>query len=136
MFKKLFSPAPISQNGIIGFLRIIIGIFMIYHGWEVFDKEPIARYSGWLIDRNFPAPEFFAYLGKATELAGGILLTLGLFTRIATIPLMSVMLFIIFVLSEGKIFYEDQHPFLFFLFFVLFFFTGPGKWSLDSRIFK
>jgi len=109
---------------------------MIYHGWEIFDKEPITTYTGWLTDRNFPSPEFFAYLGKATELTGGILLTIGLFTRLITLPLMCVMLFIAFELGHGKIFYEDQYPFLFFLFFVLFFFTGPGKWSLDAKVFR
>ena len=79
------------------------------------------------MERNFPRPELFAYIGELTELTGGILLALGLMTRFITLPMMSVMLFITFVLGHGKIFYEDQYPFLFFLFFVLFFFTGPGK---------
>ncbi len=136
MIKKLFSAAPISQRGITGIMRIVIGIFLIYHGWEIFDKEIIAAYTGWLVDMHFPSPAFFAYLGKSTELAGGILLTLGLLTRFITLPLMCVMLFITFVLGHGKIFYDDQYPFLFFLFYFLFFFTGPGKWSLDALVFK
>ncbi len=63
MFKKLFSGTPLSTKGITSFMRMVIGIFMIYHGWEVFDREPIATYTGWLVDCNFPSPEIFAYLG-------------------------------------------------------------------------
>ena len=134
---RLFSAQPLFPYGTVtAVFRIIIGIFMIYHGWEVFSKGPIDTYTGWLTDMHFPAPELWAYLGKAIELAGGILLLLGLFTRVITIPLMLDMLFIAFVLGHGKIFYEDQYPFLFFLFFVFFFFAGPGKWSLDNLFLK
>jgi putative oxidoreductase len=135
--QKLLSSQPLfSYRTTTAIFRIIIGIFMIYHGWEVFSKEPIDTYTGWLTDKHFPAPRFWAYLGKGIELAGGLLLLLGLFTRLATILLMPDMLFIVFVLGHGKIFYEDQYPFLFFLFFGYFFFAGPGKWSLDELLFK
>src|SRR5262245_7136288 len=133
---KLFSSQPLmSYATITGLLRILIGIFMIYHGFEIFSKEPIDTYTGWLVDRNFPSPRLWVFLGKGTELVGGILLLPGLFTRVITIPLMLTMLFIVFVLGHVKIFYEDQYPFLFFLFFLYFFFAGPGKWSLDRLIF-
>ena len=134
---RLFSSEPLSSySTITAVFRIIIGIFMIYHGWEVFSKEPIDTYTGWLTDMHFPQPRLWAYLGKGIELAGGILLVLGLFTRLITVLLMPDMLFIVFVLGHGKIFYEDQYPFLFFLFFVFFFFAGPGKWSLDNLVLR
>jgi putative oxidoreductase len=38
--------------------------------------------------------------------------------------------------GHGRFWYEDQHPFLFALFGVLFFFTGPGAWSLDALRMK
>lgn len=109
---------------------------MIYHGWEVFSKDPIDTYTKWLTDMHFPAPHFWALLGKGIELVGGVLLLLGLFTRLITIPLMLDMLFIVFVLGHGKIFYEDQYPFLFFICFLYLFFAGPGKWSLDVLFFR
>jgi putative oxidoreductase len=134
--QKLFSPQPLcSYRTITAIFRIVLGIFMIYHGSEIFNKEPIDTYTGWLTDMHFPSPRLWAYLGKGIELGGGILLLSGLFTRLITIPLMLNMLFIVFVLGHGKIFYEDQYPFLFFLFFVYFFFAGPGRWSLDSLFF-
>jgi putative oxidoreductase len=46
------------------------------------------------------------------------------------------MAYITFKIGHGKFWYEDQHPFMFVLFGLLFFFTGPGKWSLDHVLFK
>ena len=135
--QKLFSAEPlIPYASITSALRMLTGIFMIYHGWEVFSKAPIDTYTGWLTDMHFPAPRFWAIVGKAIELLGGILLLLGLLTRLITIPLMLDMLFIVFVLGHGKIFYGDQYPFLFFILFAYFFFAGPGKWNLDDRVFR
>ena len=135
--QKIFSSQPLlAYNTLTAVLRIIIGSFMIYHGWEVFSKEPIDTYTGWLTDMHFPFPRYWALLGKGIELIGGLLLVPGLFTRFITIPLMLDMLFIVFVLGHGKIFYEDQYPLLFFLFFLYIFFAGPGKWCFDKIVFK
>lgn len=134
--KKILTPLPLlGEKTVIGILRIIVGIFMIYHGFEIFDKDAIAVYTGWFVEKKFPAPQFWGYLGKGTEFFCGIFLMIGLFTRIVCIPLMFAMLFIVIILGHSKIFYEDQYPFLFFLFFLLFFLCGPGKWSLDKLLF-
>jgi putative oxidoreductase len=39
-------------------------------------------------------------------------------------------------MGHGKIFSDDQHPFLFVLLSLVFFFSGPGKWSMDELLFK
>ncbi|NJO25446.1 MAG: DoxX family membrane protein [Bacteroidia bacterium] len=83
-----------------------------------------------------PAPVFMVYLGKILELLAGVGLLLGLFTRAAALSLTAVMLFICFYVGKGKFYYDDQHPFLFALMGMLFFYTGPGKWSLDKIVFK
>lgn len=64
-----------------------------------------------------------------------ILLILGLFTRIVSIPLIINMIVVTFYLGEGKILTADQHPFLFILLFLIFLSVGGGKWSLDYLIF-
>ena len=76
------------------------------------------------------------YLGKSSELIAGIFLTLGLLTRVGAIILLGTMLYITFFVGQGRFWYQDQHPFMFVLFAVLFFFTGPGAWSLDAVLFK
>lgn len=135
--KNLFSTSSlVSSQVTTSIIRILVGNFMIYHGREVFQDEPIHKYTGWMEERHFPFPMFWAYLGKGTEFVGGVLLVFGLCTRLITIPLMMSMLFIIFVLGHGRIFYYDQLPFLFFLFFLYLIVTGPGKWSLDEKLNK
>jgi putative oxidoreductase len=89
-----------------------------------------------MVDLGLYVPAFFAYLGKSIELITGIFIALGLFTRIAVIPLALTMLFICFVIGKGRIFMEEQHPFLFVLLCLLYFFTGSGKWSLDNLLFN
>ena len=108
---------------------------MVYHGFEVFDNAKMNEYTKWMSDLHFSFPDLMAYLGKGTEFVSGIFLTLGLFTRLAVIPLAITMIIICFGIGKGRIFMEDQHPFLFVLLAFLFFFSGPGKWSLDNVFF-
>lgn len=108
---------------------------MIYHGSEVFDRDLMEGYSKRLVDLNFPVPAVMAYIGKTTEFVTGILFTLGLFTRIAAIALSVAMCIITFGMGEGRIFMEEQHPFLFVLLSAVFFFSGAGKWSFDQVLF-
>lgn len=124
------SPLQVFYGGLL-LIRLITGILMVYHGLEVFDSDKITGYSQWLTDIEFPWPMIMAYLGKGSEFVGGVCLILGLFTRFACIPMIITMLVITFFLGEGRIFTDEQHPFLFALLCAVFFFVGAGKWSLD-----
>ena len=109
---------------------------MTFHGWEVFDAGKMAEYSKWEVLKGLPAPVLMVYLGKGLELVTGNLFVLGLFTRIAAVLMAITMLFICFKVGNGKFYYEDQHPFLFAMLALVFFFTGTVKWGLDQWIFK
>ncbi|HEV7333768.1 MAG TPA: DoxX family protein [Flavisolibacter sp.] len=135
MPNPFYSAEPYLQHAGLALVRMITGVLMIYHGMELFDAEKIRGYGQWLSDLTFPAPVLMAYLGKGAELAGGILLVLGLFTRPAALLIAVTMLTVCFLMGSGKIFTDDQHPFLFVLLAVLFIFTGPGQWSLDHIFF-
>jgi putative oxidoreductase len=84
---------------------------------------------------SVPFPAAMAYAGKFIELVGGFFLILGLFTRLFTALLFITFMFITFVMGEGKIFTENQHPFLFAIISLLFFFTGAGRLSIDYLVF-
>jgi putative oxidoreductase len=135
MSNPFYSSSPYKVHVGLALVRIITGVLMIYHGLELFDAEKIKGYGQWLSDLTFPAPVLMAYLGKGAELAGGIMLVLGLFTRSAALLIAIAMLTVCFLMGKGKVFTDDQHPFLFVLLAVLFFFTGPGQWSLDYFFF-
>jgi putative oxidoreductase len=134
--KKLLSASPLWQNHGIALIRMIVGLLMIYHGWELFDEKIMNGYMAWDQFKNFPAGKFLVYTGKVAELIGGILLFIGLFTRLASMILIITMLYIAFVVSHGKVWYEDQHPFLFVLLGFVFLFTGPGSMSFDRVLFN
>ena len=108
---------------------------MAYHGWEVFDNHKMSEYAKWDVFKAMPVPIVLVYLGKSLELASGILLALGLFTRVAALIMAINMLFICFKVGNGRFYYEDQHPFIFAMLAMVFFFTGPVKWSIDQLIF-
>jgi len=129
---KFFSSSPVFQQEGLAMIRVIIGLFMIYHGIEIFDAATMQGYTTWDQFKGKPSPTFFVYAGKAAELIAGILFTIGWFTRPASLVLILTMLYISFFVGHGKVWYEDQHPFLFVLLGFVFFFTGPGKWSVDS----
>ncbi|HMC86300.1 MAG TPA: DoxX family protein [Chitinophagaceae bacterium] len=129
---KFLSPLPIMQPQGLAVIRIIVGMFLIYHGCEIFDKEIMQGYASWAQFKEMPSPIFIVYTGKAAELFAGILFTFGWLTRLAACVLILTMLYISFFVGHGKIWYDDQHPFLFVLLGFVFFFSGPGKWSIDS----
>jgi putative oxidoreductase len=131
---KPFTPAPLYPQQIIGIVRIVVGLLITYHGLEIFNKEIMNGYLTWDVFK-FSNAETIVYLGKASELLSGILLVLGLFTRVGALLCIGTLSYVTFVVGHGKFWYDDQHPFLFVLFGVFFFFTGPGKWSLDGVLF-
>lgn len=135
MLKRLFTTGPIFEYWLV-IIRIIIGILITVYGLEISDTEKMKSNIAWLTDIHFPAPVFMAYLGKITELAGGILLVVGLFTRLVSIPLIIDMSVVIIFMGNGKIFGDAQLPFLFLLFFLSFIIYGGGKWSLDNLLFN
>jgi putative oxidoreductase len=132
---NLFSTSPIWQQKGVALVRIIVGALLIYHGQEVFNTELMKGYLTW---DNFKGStgKWMVYLGKSSELLAGISLFLGLFTRLGALLLIGTLSYITFFVGHGKFWYEDQHPFMFVLFGLLFIFTGPGAWSLDELIFK
>lgn len=132
----LFSPESLWQKNGLLLLRVVTGLLMAYHGQEVFKPDVIKGYTEWDVIKKLPAPLFMVYLGKGLELVTGICLTIGLFTRISALFMFINMIFICFKVGGGKFYYQDQHPFLFALLALVFFFTGPVKWGLDLVLFK
>lgn len=132
---KLTSPHGLWQDNGIALIRLIVGFFMIYHGWEIFSSEKMNAYLDWDMFKT-SSGKTMVYLGKGVELIAGIFLFLGLLTRVAAIILVITMAYITFFVGHGKIWYEDQHPFLFVLLGMVFIFTGPGSLSLDRIFFK
>ena len=136
MSNVLLSSQPLWRDNGLAVLRIITGMLMTYHGAEIFDRTKMLPYMEWDVIKSLPAPETMLYIGKGLEFVTGLCFVLGFFTRIAAIIMAIDMLFICFKVGGGKFYYQDQHPFLFAMIALVFFFTGPVKWSLDKRLFN
>ncbi|MCE7992166.1 MAG: DoxX family protein [Roseivirga sp.] len=132
MIKKLIEPNETLATGLV-IVRVLTGGIIISFGFEMFTIENMEGYTQWLSDLKVPAPQFMAYLGKIAELVCGTMLLLGLFTRLASIPLMITMVVINFVMSEGHL---RAGPFYLLLLFAVFFFVGGGRYSVDALIRK
>ena len=129
---KFFQPAPILLPEILAVLRIITGIFLIYHGKEIFEPEIMKGYLEWDMFKGVGGVAK-VYFGKGSEFVAGIFLLLGLFTRLGAVVVIGTFAFITFFVGSGKFWYEDQHPFMFLMLGLLFLFAGPGRWSVDER---
>ena len=99
----------------------------------------IGAVAGWFSGMGIPFPTLNAYMAASTELLGVVLLALGLFTRLISIPLIVVMLVAIFMVHFPNGFSAGDNGFEIPLYFLLFLLTflgnGAGKFSLDRLIF-
>lgn len=131
--KRFLSSAPLWQNEGLFLLRLVFAFFLIYHGYEIFDAALMKGYTEWGV---FKSAAWLPYLGKAVELVAGIFLFFGFLTRVSCLVCIPTFVYIAFFVGNGKIWYEDQHPFMFVMMALVFIFTGPGRFALDNIIFK
>jgi len=100
------------------------------------DIDSIATWFG---SMGIPFPTLNAYMAASTELLGVVLLTLGLFTRLISIPLMVIMVVAITTVHLSHGFSAGDNgfeiPLYYMLFLALFASFGAGKLSLDHLLF-
>jgi putative oxidoreductase len=127
--------------------RIWLGRSMIMGGQSIlrfFSSEELRDFfQNWFGNElGFPAPLLMAFLAKGTEFAGGILVMLGIFTRISAALLAFVMLIATLV---ANIDYHGGADFIrqdgivtisCFLFASLLVQVGGGRYSGDAIIFR
>lgn len=126
-------------------IRIIIGVLMAFYGYEkLIHFEEMSNSDFWAKNVSFLGMNgsFPLALTIFAEFFCSLLLIFGLFTRLSLIPLLFTMAYIFLVvfpfsiLNKGDNGYEFNTPFVYFIIYLGLFFTGPGKYSLDAKIFK
>ncbi len=73
-------------------LRLGLGIVFVVHGVSKLRGGPATGFGGMLTGLGVVAPALFAWLVTIAELVGGVLLLIGLLTRLATLPLIATMI--------------------------------------------
>jgi len=121
-------------------VRLYWGWQLAQNGWgKLHNLDNVTQFFGSL---NLPAPHATAVFVASFELVGGILLAIGLLSRIAAIGIAIDMFtayatadseaFHAFLSDPGKFYVADPYTFLFAGLLILIF--GPGKISLDTLL--
>jgi putative oxidoreductase len=127
---------PITIDMVV-LLRVLVGIYFINHGKELFNAKAMEGFASYLEnDLHFPMPLLMAYLRTGAELFGGIMLLLGLFTRLGAFLIMITMLVATFTAAKGDIFGEGEITFLYAIACLAIIFIGAGKYSFDYLLSK
>lgn len=118
--------------------RIALGVVFALAGWG--KLQHIEKVVGYFGSLNIPFPSFQAPFVAGCELAFGVLILLGLFTRLASIPLIGIM-----IVAIGTAKLEDMgtlsdlfafSEFLYVLLFLYLIVHGPGAVSVDCFLRK
>lgn len=113
-------------------LRLIFGGLFAYYGWgKISDYDKIAPMFG---DPIGIGSKLSFNLLIFAEFFCGILVTIGLFTRLAVIPIFIAMIVAYFVAHSKDPFEVKQLAFIFLALSVVVFILGSGRFSLD-RLF-
>src|SRR6056297_2119324 len=135
MFKKLRSARLdelISPDIAVLLLRIGAAALIMTHGFPKFMKILEGDFSFGDPLGIGPAPSLV--LVAFAEFVCAAFVLVGLWTRIALIPLIITMCVAVFVAHAGDPFSRKELGLFFLINFVVLFFTGAGKYSLDKRI--
>ena len=115
---------------VLSIVRIVAALLFLEHG--------TSRLFGW--PSPLPTPALFSmyWFAGAIELAGGILLTLGLFTRCAAFVASGEMAFAYFISHAPNSFFpilnRGDAAILYCFVFLYIAFAGGGPWSLDAML--
>jgi len=129
-----------------GYLQdpLLLGI-RLYWGWQFFNtgKGKLGNLEGtteFFSELGLPFAKLNAIMAGSTECFGGLLLLIGLFSRVISVPLIATMTvaYLTAHLDVVKTIWSDSDsfvtaaPFLFLLASVIVFTFGPGKFSIDE----
>jgi len=124
-------------------IRLMVGLVFLSEGIQKFlfaDKVGAGRFA----KIGLPSPEFLGPCVGGFEAVCGTLVILGLLTRLASIPLLSIMVVAIYTtklpifLESGlwKMAHEARTDFAMLLGLLFLLIVGAGPWSGDARITK
>ena len=139
MLNFLFKSKPDYINFGLLFYRLALGISMFYHGYLKYVSGEQGLYKvGAMLSALGVSSGFEVILGTIAsyaEMVGGILLIIGLFTRIGTLLVVGT-LAIATILNLNGNFFSWDYPSQMAFGAIMLFFAGAGRYSLDKALFK
>lgn len=139
MLNFLFKSKPDYINFGLLFYRLALGISMFYHGYLKYASGEQGLYKvGAMLSALGVPSGFEAILGTIAsyaEMVGGILIIIGLFTRIGTLLVVGT-LAVATILNLNGNFFSWDYPSQMAFGAIMLFFAGAGRYSLDKALFK
>ena len=122
------------------FLRIVLGIAMIYHGYgKVVPGNlhgnvmaPMEHFSGFVAQMG--VPRWLGYASALTEFVGGVLILIGLLTRFAAFLITINMTFAILLVTRHHGYAGSEYPLALMVVALMLLFYGAGTLALDRKI--
>jgi putative oxidoreductase len=140
LFKILISIQIYAQDIFLLSVRLFWGYnFFLTGKGKLLNFE---RTVGYFSSLGIPMPEINVLMAGGTEAVGGILLFLGLGSRIITLPLMFTMIVALLTAHREELLgilndpdaFTATPPFLFLFASLIVFLFGAGKYSLDKKM--
>jgi len=121
--------------------RLVFGLLMAAHGTQKafgwFGGYGLTGTGGFMESLGFRPGRLFAAAAAYTEIAGGLLVALGLLGPVGPALILSVMIVAAVTVHWGHVFAQSngvEVPLLYAAFAVAVALTGPGRWSLDALL--
>lgn len=141
-YEGLIAAGSHLQSLLLLAMRLYWGVNFFLSGWGKFQN--IDKVIGFFKDLGIPFPEVNAYLTAGIECFGGLLLVIGLGSRLVAIPLAFTMVVALLTAHWSAVahLWRDpdefvrQAPFNFLLICLIIFAFGPGRFSLDAILEK
>ena len=118
-------------------IRFQMGVLFTQAGWGKFQN--IQRSVGFFQSLGIPAPDFMVPFVAAVELLGGLMLISGLFSRLASVALICVMVVAALTAHMGEftdfVAIVTQKNIIYIVMLFAIFCFGPGRASIDSLVF-
>ncbi len=122
-------------------VRVVVGLVFLTEGFQKY-LFPETLGTGRFLTIGFSNPAFWAYFAGTFEIICGMLILLGFLTRLASIPLLIIMI-TAFITTKWPILinkgiwpwaHEYRTDFAMTLLLLYLLIYGAGSWSIDSKI--
>jgi len=142
MLTKIYT---LSKNILQNFqsLALLLARLIVAYGFlepALMKWKDIDAVAQWFGSMGIPLPTLNAYMAATTEIVGVVLVTLGLFIRLISIPMMVIMVVAIMTVHLAHGFSAGNNGFEIPLYYMLFLFIfathGAGKFSVDYFLFE
>lgn len=139
MLNFLFKSKPDYINFGLLFYRFALGISMFYHGYLKYVSGEQGLYKVGVMLSALGVPSGFEVIlgtiASYAEMVGGILIIIGLFTRIGSLLIIGT-LAVATILNLNGNFFSWDYPSQMGFGAIMLFFAGAGRYSLDKALFK